>query len=362
MRLQRLKKIILCFLPLIFLVGIYFWRAGSQVFLLETFIPSTFDKTYKQQDPASITLVAFGDMMLDRYVWTLMERYGHDYPFQYFPELLASMLITDSETSESDLSTSKTNSNSLSLNPPDFLLANLEGPISDSTYVNPGTAMIFNFKPAVVETLKKYGFNLLNLANNHAYDMGPEKANQTREYLAQAGINFFGDAQRINENTAWQTEIKGMKFTFLGFNDTTIDHLDYQTATNLIKSFDETSDFLIVSIHWGTEYRTNPTQTQIDHAHAFVEAGADVILGHHPHVIEYIDHSPVEWFLGPDGLRPIYYSLGNFIFDQYFQANVQEGLGVVLKFQKIANSDVPDLITTAETVFDLKKSQVKARD
>lgn len=286
--------------------------------------------------PQPVTLVAFGDMMLDRYVWVLMGKNGHDYPFEHFPELLQAMLPGQT---------------------PDLLFANLEGPISDAPYVNPGTAMIFNFKPAVTETIQKYGFNLLSVANNHAYDMGIDRAQQTRDHLTAAGIDHFGDARTLGTNTSWTTTIDQTTFTFLGFNDTVQDHLDYEAATTLIRDAESTSDFTVVSIHWGIEYRSQPVQEQVDHAHAFVEAGADLILGHHSHVI-----GTSEWVEGPDGPRPVYYSLGNFIFDQYFQKEVQEGLGLTVTFTKSIDSDVPDQIEVTETVFDLLKSQPQVRN
>ena len=288
----------------------------------------------KIRDYQPVEIVAFGDLMLGRYVWVLMQQNGPDYPFEFFPELLEEM-----------------NNN------PDFLMANLEGPISDSAYVNPGTAMIFNFRPEIIEMLQKYGFNLLNLANNHAYDMGQEGVDQTRTRLAAAGIHYFGDAQEIRAETTWLTEVNDTTLAFIGFNDTVQDHLDYQAATELIVNLESEADFTIVSIHWGEEYHPEPTTAQVEHAHAFIDAGADVILGHHPHVIE-----TSEWYNGPDNVpRPIYYSLGNFIFDQYFATNVQEGLGVTLTLQKPHNNEDIPTITSKETIFDLIQSQIVTR-
>lgn len=301
----------------------------------------------KEAGTEPIVLVAFGDMMLDRYVWTLMQQNGLDYPFEHYPELLESMLTTPEGERLPD---------------PDFTFANLEGPISDSPYVNPGTAMVFNFKPEVIPTLQKYGFNLFSLANNHAYDMGVDGAQQTRDYLAAAGLNYFGDALALNENTAWTTTTKGTTLTFLGFNDTVQDHLDYDAATELIRSYEATSDFTIVSIHWGIEYRTVPTSEQVEHAHGFVQAGADVILGQHPHVIEYASFDAIaDWAEGPDGSRPVYYSMGNFIFDQYFQKEVQEGLGLTITLQKAPTPEEENTVEVQETIFDILKSQPQIR-
>lgn len=348
---QNLKIHLKVFLSAAFVLALTFLTEGAfggydfTGIDIEKGNPATLASKTSGTEP--ITLVAFGDMMLDRYVWTLMQQNGLDYPFEHFPELLDSMLTTD---------------NGERLPDPDFTFANLEGPISDSPYVNPGTAMVFNFKPEVIPTLQKYGFNLFSLANNHAYDMGVDGAQQTRDHLAAASLNYFGDALALNEHTAWTTTTKGTTLTFLGFNDTVQDHLDYEAATELIRSHEATSDFTIVSIHWGIEYRTVPTSEQVEHAHAFVQAGADVILGHHPHVIEYSSTDAIaDWADGPDGSRPIYYSMGNFIFDQYFQKEVQEGLGLTITLQKAANPDEKDTITVKETIFDILKSQPQIR-
>ena len=291
---------------------------------------------YKKKDSEEITLVAFGDLMLGRYVWILMERNGHDYPFEYFPELLDTML-TDKKGKRAD---------------PDFIFANLEGPISDNPYRNPGTAMLFNFKPAVTDIIKKYGFNILSIANNHAFDMGVEGARQTREYLTDAYIHHVGHSKKLRQESVWVTTVKDTKIAFVAFNDTLKNHLNYEAAGEMIRDLEDEVDFTVVSIHWGTEYRTTPTDKQVEDAHAFVDAGADVILGHHPHVIE-----STEWYNG----RPIYYSLGNFVFDQYFQKNVQEGLGVVITLKKSASRYRPDQIQSRELIFDIKNSQPQLR-
>lgn len=286
--------------------------------------------------PEPVVILAFGDIMLDRYVRTLMDRNGLDYPFRHFEALKTEMMAK--VTPRTPLL-------------PDLITANLEGPVSNTPYVNPGTAMVFNFKPDVLPILKKYGFNALNLANNHAYDMGAAASQETRPHLNEAGIPHFGDAKVINEHTVWTTTIKDTRLTFVGFNETLSDHIDREAAMNVIRAARENSDFVLVSIHWGVEYRTTPTQKQVELAHAMVDAGADAILGHHAHVI-----ASSEWYKD----RPIYYSLGNFVFDQYFQRSVQEGLGLTLTLTK-AVDDAPPRILVEETVFDLFRSQPSVR-
>lgn len=319
--------------------------------------PST-DYGLPATDFPPVTLVAFGDLMLDRFVWTLMQRNGLDYAFEHFPELLESMGVSPP-----------------GLLPPvpsvptiDFLFANLEGPISDTPYVNPGTAMVFNFRPDVIPILKKYGFNLFSIANNHAYDMGEKGVRQTRERLSEAGIHWVGESKGIAAESQWTTRCGKAAtlspcttLTFFAFNDTLQNRLNFEEAAALIRQAETDADFTIVSIHWGVEYNKTPTQKQVENAHKLVDAGADLILGHHPHVIQKPANSTpneygtmfAEWYSS----RPIYYSLGNFIFDQYFSKAVQEGLGLTITFQKSTDAQVPNTIDVKETVFDIVRSQ-----
>ncbi|KKT77206.1 MAG: hypothetical protein UW70_C0001G0004 [Candidatus Peregrinibacteria bacterium GW2011_GWA2_44_7] len=256
--------------------------------------------------PQPVTILAFGDIMLDRYVRTLMDRNGLDYPFLQFPELKSKMLaqLDDPESKQPPLEAL------------DFLFANLEGPISDTPYVNNGIAMIFNFKPDVIPPLQKYRFNLLSVANNHMFDMGEYGSTQTRQHLADSGIHHFGYSKGVQ---AFNVNIGD---TANGYPDA----LDY--------------NFNMVS------------EEQIKMAHAFIDAGADIILGHHSHVI-----GTSEWYKE----RPIYYSLGNFVFDQYFQKEVMEGLGLAIELTKSSDPAKPNTIEVHETVFDILKSQPQVR-
>jgi poly-gamma-glutamate synthesis protein (capsule biosynthesis protein) len=93
---------------------------------------------------------------------------------------------------------------------------------------------------------------------------------------------------------------------------------DKEVVTTIQKAVGE-SDLVVVNIHWGDEYKTISNARQRALAHRMIDAGADIIIGHHPHVVEEMEiyHN-----------RPIFYSLGNFVFDQYFSKETQEGLAV----------------------------------
>ncbi len=123
---------------------------------------------------------------------------------------------------------------------------------------------------------------------------------------------------------------------FLGLADLEF-NLDEDAAVAKIQALDSQVDFLIVSIHWGVEYTKTASDFIQNEAHRYVDAGADFIWGHHPHVIQNS-----ELYNGV----PIYYSLGNFVFDQYWSEDTQEGLVVGLKIQG-------DNVTTVEVLVDL---------
>lgn len=273
----------------------------------------------KKEGSEIIAMLFTGDIMLDRYVETLMNQNGGDFPFTYMPEIIT--------TIESALDVEEL----------DLVVGNLEGPITDSSYQNDGQAMIFNFKPSVVDLLSRAGFTTFSMANNHALDMGKDGVKKTHDYLEAAGIEAFGHPDTANGEYSFITyDFAGTTVGFLGLNDAVI-RLDTDAALVKIKELDPLVDFLIIGVHWGWEYEPTARESVVAKAHAFVESGADFIWGHHPHVVQ--NHEVYQDV-------HIYYSLGNFVFDQYFSDEVREGLVVGLK---IENGE----LTVVEQMVDL---------
>jgi poly-gamma-glutamate synthesis protein (capsule biosynthesis protein) len=99
--------------------------------------------------------------------------------------------------------------------------------------------------------------------------------------------------------------------------------LDKEAVQKSARDLASSSDILVVNIHWGEEYKADPNNRQKEMAHLLIDAGVDVIIGHHPHVVQ-----TVETYKN----KPIFYSLGNFIFDQYFSPETQKGLAVEIIF------------------------------
>lgn len=215
----------------------------------------------------------------------------------------------------------------------DLVVGNLEGPITDKSSVSVGTAMdekknlVFSFDPAVAKSLVDNNIKLVDLGNNHILNQGEEGLAQTKKYLGDAGIQHFGDTG-ADESRTLVKNIGGMKIGFVNYNYSISG--SFEKAINDIDNLKKKSDIVVVCPHWGTEYKIGDPGKEIrDEAYRFIDAGADLIVGGHPHVIQ-----DSEDYKG----KKIYYSLGNFVFDQYFQKETTEGLGVELTIK-------PDLTT-----------------
>jgi poly-gamma-glutamate capsule biosynthesis protein CapA/YwtB (metallophosphatase superfamily) len=187
----------------------------------------------------------------------------------------------------------------------DLTFANLESPLTDAPLV--GAAYDLRASPDVSIVLSQAGVDLVSLVNNHILDAGPQGLEDTLQTLESAGILALGP-----QATSRITRVNGLILAWYGFDDTR-QRIDAQQAQNMLAAGRHQADLQIVSIHWGSEGETAPSERQRQLAHAFASAGADLIVGHHPHVLQ-----PVEWIWGDGRGRPtlVAYSLGNALFDQ----------------------------------------------
>lgn len=246
----------------------------------------------------SVNLFIFGDMMLDRGVRYRMGEYGQEYPFAQIKELLSGH---------------------------DIVVGNLEGPFTDFKSKTVGiknAPLEFTFDPTVIPVLKNLGFTLFSLANNHTANFGAEGLKQTRTYLSENDIRYFGDPFNAEELSKI-VEVHGLKIGFIGFHEFVYQKLDSVLAE--IAKTKARADVVFVFPHWGVEYNKKMTGNQRELAHAFIDAGADVVVGAHPHVIE-----PIEIYKD----KVIFYSLGNFVFDQDFSYDTTHGLALELTYTK----------------------------
>lgn len=229
--------------------------------------------------------------------------------------------ITTTARNKKDFSWSFQNVSSV-LQSNDFNLANLESPIINKCPESLTGSFTFCGDIKFLPYLKENKF-IFNLANNHIFNYGIDGFTQTKNYLNQNQISYF---YSHNSDTEFiKKEINSITFGFLGYDFITNPKLDPNQIINTIKKYDSQVDWLIISLHWGNEYLPNPETWRVDLAHQLIDAGADIIHGHHPHVLQ-----PIEIYKN----KPIFYSLGNFIFDQSWSKETSSSEFVILKVDK----------------------------
>ena len=169
--------------------------------------------------------------------------------------------------------------------------------------------------PSVVPALSAAGFDVLSLANNHTMDCGKLGLMETISSLHGAGILTVGAGQdAVEARKPAMAEVRGLKVAFLAFTDVPdgsgafIARGDSSAIVEAVALVKKQADLVVISFHWGEEYATAPLEYQKKLAHAVIDAGACLVIGHHPHVIEGVERYR-------RGL--IAYSLGNFVFDQH---------------------------------------------
>ncbi len=206
----------------------------------------------------------------------------------------------------------------------DIVFANLEGPVSD---IGKDMHNLYSFRMdlSIIPTLKDAGFSILSVANNHVGDWGRNAYIDTLTRLKENEIFYTGGGINTNEaEIPIIIEKYGIKIGYLGFSDVGPNWMEASEnkaglllASNprfdeIIQNASKQVDYLVVSFHFGDEYKLkhNPRQEYL--AHKAIDAGAKIIIGHHPHVAE-----DTEIYI--NGF--IAYSLGNFIFDQGFSVN-----------------------------------------
>lgn len=267
----------------------------------------------------AVTFLAVGDIMLSRTVAAKIKAHQDvNYPFLKTCALLSSA---------------------------DFAFGNLETSITEGPIVKSGL-MMFRADPGVESALKNCGFEILSLANNHTPNFGQKGLFDTFEYLEQAGIKYVGAGENFEEaHQPVVIEKKGTRLAFLAYNDTDVVPDGYEAGTNragtafmdiaqMKKDLDKAkklADAVIVSMHSGTEYAAGPNARQTAFARAAIEAGAELIIGHHPHVVQ-----SVEEYEG----KLIVYSLGNFVFDQMWSEETRQGTMALISLSSNAVTDI----------------------
>ena len=199
----------------------------------------------------------------------------------------------------------------------DITVVNLENAIIENCPRQGKGSFSFCTSPEVAQSLRYAGIDVVSLANNHSGNYGGKGLEETKKYLDEMGI-LWADGNKMAI-----VEKNGMKFGFLGFNYV------YKNAKpqdlELIQESDKRVDVLVVFPHWGEEYTSMDNRLQTTAAQKFVEHGADLVIGSHPH---WVQNDEIV-----NGV-PVYYSLGNFVFDQMWSEETKKGKLVKLTFER----------------------------
>lgn len=204
----------------------------------------------------------------------------------------------------------------------DYVCGNLECALLDnpSQFTKNEKEIHINAETRTVNVLKDNGFTLVNLANNHLADFCSEGVVSTLNALKNAGLKYVGAGANLEEASKYDIqEVNGVKIATVSVSDiipknfsAKDDKAGILSTNNMryyqaVREASQVADLVIVNIHWGVEYALNETEQQKQLARNLINFGADIIIGSHPHVLQ-----PVEKY--KDGI--IFYSMGNFVFDQ----------------------------------------------
>lgn len=209
--------------------------------------------------------------------------------------------------------------------------------------------------------LAELGFDVIGMANNHMLDKGSNGLLKTIEFWDTIPVTTVGGYKNKEDyNTIRVHEEQGVKIAFLAFAEHTnglsnskngsvyIPYLNEANIEELVADAKEVADLVFVSVHWGDEGAFKPNDNQKKYAKIFADSGVDVVIGHHPHVIQ-----PVEWIEGKDGNKTLcVYSLGNFMAEQAYAYNM---VGGMISFDIVSvNNTKPTIenVVFIPTVFD----------
>lgn len=218
----------------------------------------------------------------------------------------------------------------------DLVFGNLETPIAP-LIGQPGKPYLFNAPEDLPDALRRSGFSVLATANNHAYDQGTHGLQETLTRLEVSHLMAVGSGRdRASAEAPRILTCQGIRIAFLAWTDLFnlqlnreregpwVNGLEEARAVASVQAARAQADAVVVSVHWGVEDRHDPTKRQRELATRLLEAGADLILGHHPHVLQPLETREVQG-------RPVAvaYSLGNFISNQnrVYQAGMSPGAG-----------------------------------
>ncbi len=323
------------FLLLVVLFTIILFLSGKANYPEENLI--TREEKPREIFPDTHKLFFVGDIMLDRGVdYMVRVKGGNDWTFPLSP-------VSDYLKSS------------------DILFGNLESVISDKGY-DIGGPYSFRADPQSIELLLDAEFSVLSVANNHSFDYTAEALTDSISRIQEAGIKHVGGGSTKEEahspaliNLDDGTVVGFLAYTSVGsslwqatetFSGIAwIDEHRLDTMEEDIMRAKESADIIVLSIHFGEEYESQPNRKQRLIGESAIDFGADLIIGHHPHVLQPLEKYKHGW---------IAWSLGNFLFDQYFSEETMRGavLSVEIKSGKIQSAEM--ILTRQNSAYQVE--------
>lgn len=259
-----------------------------------------------------VTILFTGDVMLDRGVANHARKHGDDSLFKGVRKVMLNA---------------------------DAVVVNLETTVTTLPSVAVGMDLRFTSDPRFMPLLKDLAVDVATLSNNHTDDFGTEGLATTRQHLTDAGIEYLGSPHNRADELSLVADIEGSIVCFVGYEGFIA--TDPRPIAAEIERIGDQCRYTVATMHAGDEYMPEPSLVQVSAAHAFIDAGADVVIGTHPHIVQ-----PLEMYKG----KPIFYSLGNFMFDQDFSWETTHGLLV-----RVSLAD--DAVTYTLTPVDISQAE-----
>jgi poly-gamma-glutamate synthesis protein (capsule biosynthesis protein) len=213
----------------------------------------------------------------------------------------------------------------------DIVFGNLESSITDRNTVSKNDSF-FCADPSAIPSLKKAHFNILSIANNHIMEHGQISFYNTIQILKENGITPIGIRNKTDILSIDGVKVAFLAYSFIADNMKEVCYNKIRTEKTIIediKKVKSRSNIIIISLHWGYEYTPYPSPDQIRIGRTLVDSGADIVLGGHPHVTQ-----SYEIYKN----RPIFYSLGNFIFDDTYIPTTQKSIIAAITINNSLNS------------------------
>ncbi len=335
---ERALLCVLSIASIFFLVGLSIFISKLSIIILRTHQSAAITAQLEEQlaalpeKPSRAVLLFVGDIMLSRSVGIKVRNKGegdYRYPFLEVADIL---------------------------NSADMVFGNLESPIS-ARGRDQGSIYSFRADPRAIEGLSYAGFDVLSLANNHIWDWGADALEDTVLNLASENILSVGAGANYTEaNSPALFEVNGTSIAVLAYTNLLPKSMQASEESPGLSDFDlgkieETINTLssqgylvVVSLHWGDEYQTVANSGQQETARELIDAGADLIVGHHPHVVQQFEQYGEGW---------VAYSLGNFVFDQFFSEETMRGAVLRVDLEKGNIVDVTLLPTQLSPDFQV---------